>query len=315
MAQILVTGGEGYIGRHLCKLLNQQGHLPLSLDDLSRSHFNALRFGPFIKARVHDKPTLVQALREHKIQAVIHLAAFAYVEESTRRPHLYFENNINGLYWLLEAMKEAQVKRLVFSSSCAVYGKALTPVIDESHPTLPINPYGLSKLICEELITNTPEVNACSLRYFNVGGADPESELKEEHDPEPHILPNLIRAAKNNEPVTLFGKDHPTRDGTCIRDFIHVWDLARAHLNALEALLSKSPIRPTYNLGGERGHSLLELVKACEKLFSTKIPINWKPARRGDPPQLVASSQTFQNDFDWSPELSDLKTLIQTADL
>lgn len=316
MANILVTGAAGFIGSHVCKSLKQRGHTPIGYDDLSRGHLKAVKFGPFTKGRLHEFSKLRDTLIEHHVEAVIHLAAFAYVEESTRFPEIYFENNINGTYWLLEAMSASNTRKIVFSSSCAVYGEALTDQIDEDHPTRPINPYGLSKLLCEKLIENQRKLNdfqVCSLRYFNVAGADPEGELGEDHDPEPHIIPNLIRAGLYGREFTVHGTDYPTHDGSCIRDYIHVTDLAQAHVLAIEGVLNGQKLKSFYNLGNNKGISVLELVRFAENALNRNINVRTEKRRHGDPAKLIASSHAFQQDTGWIINLSDPETLLTSA--
>jgi UDP-glucose 4-epimerase len=314
LANVLVTGGAGFIGSHVCKALSLAGHGVVVVDDLSRGHSGAVRYGELVTGRVHDYPLLFNILRDRSVDAVIHLAAFAYVEESTRIPEVYFENNVNGTYWLLEAMLAAGVNQIVFSSSCAVYGEAIEAKIKESHPCRPINPYGLSKLMCEKMVQqqHSQGIESICLRYFNAAGADPEGELGEDHEPEPHIIPNLIRAALGGHGVSVFGLDYPTQDGSCVRDFIHVWDLAQAHVLALEQLLKrKTQGRTIYNLGTGRGHSLLELISATEEVCQLSLKWEGRDRRAGDPPRLVADASLFKQDFGWQPQLSDLKTMIQ----
>lgn len=316
MANILVTGGAGYIGSHTCKELASQGHTPVTLDNLSRGHQECVKWGPFVHGSIHDTPLVVNTLRSYKIKAVIHFAAYAYVSESVDHPQMYFDNNVKGSLLLFEAMRQAQVKNIVFSSSCATYGESQSHRISEDHPQKPINPYGLTKLMVENTLLEQQtlnHLNFISLRYFNAAGTDPEGELLEHHEPEPHILPNIIRAALTNTPVTLYGSDYPTPDGTCVRDFIHVSDLARAHNIALTALLTNKPTHPFYNLSNTRGFSLLELTNAVESYLQKDIQVNFAPRRHGDPARLVGSSDRFRNRFSWNPQHSDIKTLIETT--
>jgi UDP-glucose-4-epimerase GalE len=314
LANVLVTGGAGFIGSHVCKALSLAGHGVVVVDDLSRGRCGAVRYGELVTGRIHDYPLIFNILRDHAVDAVIHLAAFAYVEESTRIPEVYFENNVNGTYWLLEAMLAAGVNQIVFSSSCAVYGEAVEAKIKECHPCRPINPYGLSKLMCEKMVQQqrSQGIESICLRYFNATGADPEGELGEDHEPEPHIIPNLVRAALGEHSVSVFGLDYPTQDGSCVRDFIHVWDLAQAHVLALEQLLiGHRHERSIYNLGTGKGHSLLELIQETEE--ACQRPLKWEARgrRAGDPPELVADASLFEKDFNWQPQLSDIKTMIQ----
>jgi len=316
LANILVTGAAGFIGSHVCKALQKRGHIAIGFDDLSRGHLKAVKFGPFTKGRLHEFDKLKNTLIEYDVEAVIHLAAFAYVEESTRFPEIYFENNINGTYWLLEAMSASNTRNIVFSSSCAVYGEALTDQITEDHPTCPINPYGLSKLLCEKLIENQREINdfqTCSLRYFNVAGSDLEGELGENHEPEPHIIPNLIIAAMQGREFPIYGTDYPTHDGSCIRDYIHVWDLALAHVLSVEGLLNRQKLNSIYNLGNNRGISVLELVRFAEKNLNKEIRVKIERRRPGDPAKLIASSHAFQQDTGWKAKHSDPESLLSST--
>jgi UDP-arabinose 4-epimerase len=273
---ILVTGGAGYIGSHTSKLLKQSGHVPVVFDNLSNGWAEWVKFGPFAFGDIRNEEALFRALAGFQIDAVIHFAAKAYVEESTRLPEEYFDNNVAGTVALLKAMKRAGTKILVFSSSCATYGNATTPTLREDHPQVPTNPYGLSKLMCEKVISTVAPVvgiRFAMLRYFNVIGNDPEGEIFEKHVPETHVLPNLIGAAFTGGSFSLFGTDHDTPDGTAIRDYVHVMDLAQAHIRAIDMLASRE-----------------RLVNVVEK-----------PIRAGDPPRLVADDSFlgtwFQHEF------------------
>lgn len=276
-----------------------------------------MRYGPFYKIRIHDRPQLLKVLKNEKIAATIHLAAFALIEESIQSPDLYYENNVLGSEVLLSCLAEAGVAPLVFSSSCAVYGESLTPQINEDHPRHPINPYGLSKKLTEDHILELwqkGQINPILLRYFNAAGSDPEGELGEEHTPETHILPNLIRAALNNQPVKIYGQNYATPDGTCVRDFIHVCDLAAAHVIALKSLLEgKEPVLRVFNLGSMKGYSLLELVKEVSLRTGKDIKIQWHPPRAGDPARLVADSRRFQSQFHQLKPIYELKDMVLTA--
>ncbi len=299
---ILVTGGAGYIGSHTAKLLKKVGHTPIAFDNLSNGWAEWVKFGPFAYGDIRNEEALFQALNGFKVDAVIHFAAKAYVEESTRLPEEYFDNNVGGTVALLKAMKRAGTRRLVFSSSCATYGNAQTPTIREDHPHEPTNPYGLSKWQCEQVVAAVAPViglHFAALRYFNVVGNDPEGEIYEKHEPETHVLPNLIRAVETGGTFTLYGTDHPTPDGTAIRDYVYVMDLALAHIRALDVIASEE--RLISNVGRGQGVSVRELVTTVEEAVGAKVNVVEKPIRPGDPPELVADNtflkSWFQHDF------------------
>ncbi len=299
---ILVTGGAGYIGSHTSKLLKNAGHVPVAFDNLSNGWAEWVKFGPFAFGDIRDEEALYRALTGFKVEAVIHFAAKAYVEESTRLPELYFDNNVNGTISLLKAMKRAGTKLMVFSSSCATYGNAITPTIREDHPQQPTNPYGLSKLMCEQVISTVAPVlglRYAMLRYFNVIGNDPEGEIFERHEPETHVLPNLIKAAMSGGSFSLFGTNHATPDGTAIRDYVHVMDLGQAHIRAIAEIASRE--RLVSNVGTGEGVSVRKLVGIVEKELGLRVNVEKRPIRQGDPPQLVADdghlSTWFKHDF------------------
>jgi UDP-glucose-4-epimerase GalE len=299
LMNILVTGAAGYIGSHTSKLLKRAGHFPVAFDNLSNGWVEWVKFGPFAFGDIRDEEALYRALRGFKIDAVIHFAAKAYVEESTRLPEVYFDNNVNGTISLLKAMKRAGTKTLVFSSSCATYGNARTPNIREDHPQEPTNPYGLSKLMCEQVIAATAPVlglRYAMLRYFNVIGNDPEGEIFERHEPETHVLPNLIRAAMSGGAFSLFGTNHATPDGTAVRDYVHVMDLGQAHIRAIDELSKRE--RLVSNVGTGAGVSVRELLTIVEKELGLRINVEEKPIRPGDPPRLVADDANLRTWFD-----------------
>ncbi|MHC1726451.1 MAG: UDP-glucose 4-epimerase GalE [Syntrophobacteraceae bacterium] len=299
---ILVTGGAGYIGSHTSKLLKKAGHFPVVFDNLSNGWAQWVKFGPFAFGDIRNEEALYSALVGFKIDAVIHFAAKAYVEESTRLPEVYFDNNVHGTISLLKAMKRAGTKLLVFSSSCATYGNAKTPTIREDHSQEPTNPYGLSKLMCEQVISTAAPVfglRYAMLRYFNVIGNDPEGEIFERHEPETHVLPNLIKAAFSGGSFSLFGTNHDTPDGTAIRDYVHVMDLGQAHIKAIDMLSTRE--RLISNVGTGTGVSVRELVGVVEKELAIRVNVEEKPIRQGDPPKLVADDgflrTWFQHEF------------------
>ncbi len=316
MKKILVTGGAGYIGSHTCKALHRKGFLPVSYDNLCRGHRSAVRWGPLIEGDLHDHAKLTEVLKTENIDAVLHFAAFAYIQESVENPQMYFQNNVEGSILLFEAMAQAGVKKIIFSSTCATYGESKQALIDENHPQNPINPYGLSKLMVETILQKYKELGVmdfCALRYFNGAGADPELEIGETHNPEPHLIPSLIQKVLDGEPLTINGKSYPTADGTCVRDFIHVADLANAHVLALEALLEQRHQRSFYNLGSQQGYSLLEIAAAIGESLGTSPTLEFHPPRSGDPARLVGDAQRFKEEFHWQPKHSDLNTMIDTA--
>jgi UDP-arabinose 4-epimerase len=314
--RILVTGGAGYIGSHTCKLLKREGFEPICYDNLSRGHRELVKWGPLVEGDLFELDKLTQCLVDYDIQAVIHFAAFAYIKESVENPQLYFRNNLYGSLLLFEAMRRANVRNIVFSSTCAVYGDSIQEEISESTPPNPITPYGLSKKMVEEILLKYEknfDFNPCILRYFNAAGADPEGETGECHEPEPHILPTLLRKAIKEETFVINGDQFDTPDGTCIRDFIHVTDLSEAHILALKKLIHSRTDHKVYNLGSGKGYSLLELTKAVGRALGKNI--DWKigPARPGDAPWAVASSERFLNEFGWQPKNSTLDSMITTA--
>ena len=313
---ILVTGGAGYVGSHACKALASGGFRPVVYDNLSRGHEVAVRWGPFVKGDLHDGAKLVAALREHRISAVLHFAAFAYVGESVTDPGLYYQNNVGGTLSLLAAMREAEVGTIVFSSTCAVYGVPEALPIGESTPKAPLNPYGDTKLAIERALHwygGAYGLRHMALRYFNAAGADPEGEIGEDHEPETHLIPLVLRAALGTgQPVAIFGTDYPTPDGTAIRDYVHVSDLADAHVRAL-AHLAAGGDSGALNLGTGQGCSVREVIAAVERIGGRAVLRREAPRRPGDPPELVADPPASAARLGWRPRHSDLDTIIATA--
>jgi UDP-arabinose 4-epimerase len=313
---ILVAGGVGYIGSHTCKALARAGYRPVAYDNLSYGHREAVRWGPLVEGDLEDRALLADTLQRHRIGAVMHFAAFAYVGESMRRPGLYFRNNVANTLNLLEAMQAAGVSCLVFSSTCATYGVPERVPIDEANPQAPINPYGESKLMVERMLRWFAEAHGtryAALRYFNAAGADPEGEIGEDHDPETHLIPLVLDAAMGARPhIEIFGTDYPTPDGTAIRDYIHVQDLAEAHVLALDRLLAGAPPM-ALNLGTGRGHSVREVIAAVERVTGTRVPRRETARRPGDPAVLVADPRLAQEALGWRPALSDLDRIVFTA--
>jgi len=312
---VLVTGGAGYIGSHTCKALAHAGHTPVTYDNLSRGHHWAVKWGPLEEGDVRDRDRLLEVLRGYRPEAVIHFAAYAYVGESVERPLEYYDNNVNGSLALLEAMRTCGIDRLVFSSSCAVYGTPARLPIDEDQCLDPINPYGATKQMVEQVLADAAAaygLRSVSLRYFNAAGADPDGELGEEHDPEPHLIPRVLEAALTGTAVAINGDDYDTRDGTCERDYIHVCDLAEAHVRALDLLQSGRGAR-ALNLGTGTGHTVREIVAAAERITGRRIAARIGPRRPGDPAALVADGERARSQLRWTPRHSDLDTILSTS--
>lgn len=316
MKNILVVGGAGYIGSHMCKHLSRNGYLPIVLDNLSRGHEKAARWGPFIEGSISDRNILKRVFSEHRIDAVMHYAAFCYVGESVIDPSMYYQNNLADTICLLSEMVEAEIKKIVFSSSCAVYGEPEEIPIMENHPQNPVNPYGRTKYMVEQVLDDfgyAYGVESVSLRYFNAAGADPEGELGEDHNPETHLIPLTIQAAAGKrEEIRIYGNDYPTRDGTCIRDYIHVEDLAESHLRALKRLLSGKG-GGTYNLGNGQGYSVREVIDITKRITGKQIKDRVVDRRDGDPAVLVGSSDKATHELGWIPRFPDLESIVKTA--
>jgi UDP-glucose-4-epimerase GalE len=313
---ILVTGGAGYIGSHACKALAGAGFRPVAYDSLVNGHREAVRWGPLVEADLADTDRLGDTLKRYEIAAVLHFAAFAYVGESVTRPELYFRNNVANSLGLLECMRAQGVGRIVFSSTCATYGVPEAVPIPEGAPQRPVNPYGESKLMVERMLHwfgTAHGMTHAVLRYFNAAGADPEGLIGEDHRPETHLIPLILEAALGERAqVDIFGTDYATPDGTAVRDFIHVEDLAAAHVRALELLL-KGGLSITVNLGTGRGHSVREVIAAAERITGRRIARREAPRRPGDPPVLVADPSRARELLGWEPRLSDLDTIVETA--
>jgi len=318
MAQtVLVTGGAGYIGSHACKALARAGHVPVVYDNLSRGYPEAVRWGPLVEGDLADRDRLVDTLGAQRINAVMHFAAFAYVGESVGDPALYYRNNLGGSLSLLDAMREAGVGTIVFSSTCATYGIPAIVPIAETTPQAPVNPYGETKLAIERALHwygAAYGIRSIALRYFNAAGADPEGEIGERHEPETHLIPLVVRAALGQRgQVEIYGTDYPTPDGTAIRDYIHVQDLAEAHVLALDRLAAGHACAAALNLGTGTGHSVREIVAAVERASGRAVPYRDAPRRAGDPPALVADARLAGEQLGWRPSLSDLDTIVGTA--
>jgi UDP-arabinose 4-epimerase len=313
---VFVTGGAGYIGSQVCKALAREGHTPVAFDNLSTGHREAVKWGPLVVGDLADASGLRAALTDSRAQAVMHFAASAYVGASMGDPRGYYANNVvNGLN-LLNVMLDVGVRTLVFSSSCAVFGDQRGELLDESHPQLPVNPYGETKRAFEQALHwygTAYGLRSVALRYFNAAGADPDGELGENHDPESHLIPIVLDVAMGRRPhVEIFGSDYPTPDGTAVRDYVHVVDLASAHLLALEHLASGGESLKL-NLGTGRGQSVSEVVAGARRVTGAEIPVRLSPRREGDPPRLVADGRAARKRLGWQVKCSDLETILQTA--
>jgi UDP-glucose-4-epimerase GalE len=313
---VLVTGGAGYIGSHTAKILAQAGFQPVVVDNLQRGHREAVRWGPLIEADLSDRNALDRIFTEYPIEAVLHFAAFAYVGESMQFPDLYFRNNLVNTLGLLEAMRARGVRQIVFSSTCATYGNPVQIPITEEHPQQPVNPYGESKLMVERLLYWWGCIHGLrwvALRYFNAAGADPQGELGENHAPETHLIPLAISAAMElSKALEIYGTDYDTPDGTAIRDYLHVTDLAVAHLAALR-YLEGGGTSTAFNLGTGRGHSVREVTSMVERVSGRKVPIRESGRRSGDPACLIADAAKARELLKWLPEHSTLDEIVQTA--
>jgi UDP-glucose-4-epimerase GalE len=314
--RILVTGGAGYIGSHTAKLLATAGHDPVVFDDMSQGHDWAVKWGPLERGSLSDPVRLAEVFAARKVDAVVHFAAHALVGESMTDPAKYFRNNTVGTLNLLNAMHTAGVGTIVFSSTCATYGDPVRVPIDETHPQAPVNPYGESKLMVEKFLRWYGEVYGLrwmALRYFNAAGADPDGEIGEDHDPESHLIPLVIGAAQGlRPPVKIFGTDYPTPDGTAVRDYVHVMDLASAHLAALDRLGAGTPSQ-AINLGTGRGHSVREVVETVARTGGRPVPAIESSRRAGDPPELVAAPDRARDVLGWTCRYASLETIVQHA--
>jgi len=312
---ILVTGGAGYVGSHTILSLAEADHTVVTVDNLSSGHRQAVFAGRFVEVDLGDRELLRRLFKDFPIEAVIHFAAFCYVGESVTSPEKYFNNNlVNGLN-LINAMLEAGVEKLIFSSSCAVYGAPQEIPIPETHPKKPVSPYGMTKHFFEEVLNSYDAAHGLkyvSLRYFNAAGADPQGRIGESHDPETHLIPLALRTALGHQSeIKIFGANYPTPDGTCIRDYVHVCDLAEAHVLALDYLLSGSK-SICLNLGAGKGHSVREVVERCREISQRPISSRDVGPRPGDPPELVSSGDKARQILNWKPRHS-LTEIVSTA--
>ncbi len=313
---VLVVGGAGYIGSHMVKYLLRQGCDVVTYDNLSTGYRDAVLGGEFVLGDLADKAALEDLFSTHSFDGVVHFASFIQVGESVKEPAKYYENNVTNTLNLLNAMVKHEVKRFIFSSTAAVYGEPQYVPIDEAHPKQPINPYGKTKWMVEQILQdydNAYGLKSIALRYFNAAGADPEGELGERHEPETHLIPLVLQAASGRRPhISVFGRDYDTPDGTCIRDYIHVADLADAHWLALQKLLGGSD-SAAYNLGNGNGFSVQAVINAAREVTGRDIAVEDSPRRDGDPARLVANSLAARNALNWLPVRHDLDTIIQDA--
>ncbi len=312
---VLVTGGAGYIGSHAARALNAAGHRVVVFDNLTAGHREAVRYGEFVEGDVADVHAVRSALRSHDVSAVMHFAAYLDVGESVRDPTRYYRNNVVGALGVLEAMVTESVNYFVFSSTCATYGEPIETPISETHPQQPINSYGETKLAIERALPHFERAHNLrwvALRYFNAAGADPSGEIGEDHSPEIHLIPRAIMASTGAAALQVYGDDYPTPDGTCLRDYIHVTDLADAHVRALEALVETSR-SGVYNLGSGHPHSVREVIDAVARVMERPVPWTLAPRRPGDPAVLYAAPHKAQTELHWKPRCSDLDSIVRTA--
>lgn len=313
---VLVTGGAGYIGSHACKALARAGYLPVTYDSLVYGHEWAVKWGPLERGDILDQARLGDVIAAYKPSAIMHFAAFAYVGESVTDPGKYYRNNVAGSLNLLEAARDHGIDQFVFSSTCATYGVPDRLPITEGTPQQPINPYGASKLMVERMLVDfgtAHGLRSIALRYFNAAGADPDNEIGEDHDPETHLIPLILDAANGRRPhITVFGTDYDTADGSCVRDYIHVSDLANAHVCALQALEGGHP-SDVFNLGNGRGFSVLEVIEAAERASDLQVPITLGARRAGDPAALVSDATKAREVLGWEPQIRVLDDIVRTA--
>jgi len=306
---ILVTGGAGYIGSHACKALAKAGYTPITYDNLVYGHESVVKWGPFEQGDILDRNRLDEVIKQYQPTAIMHFAAYAYVGESVDHPGKYYRNNVTGSLTLLETMRDHNIQNFIFSSTCATYGEPEQIPMTEAHKQAPINPY-------EQMLSDfdvAHNLKSVSLRYFNAAGADPEGETGEDHDPETHLIPLVLDAAADKRPsITIFGDDYDTPDGTCIRDYIHVTDLADAHVKAL-TYLEQGGQTTAYNLGNGKGFSVKEVIETAKKITGKDIPVIIGKRRPGDPPSLVGDAARIRKELNWSPEYAELETIIETA--
>lgn len=313
---ILVAGGAGYIGSHMALYLLEKGYTPIIYDNLSEGHKEAVLGGMFVKGDIQDEAKLTEVLQTYNVSAVMHFAAHCYVGESVTDPEKYYSNNVFNTFSLLNTMRKCKIDKFIFSSSCATYGIPQKLPLTEDHPQNPINPYGNTKLVVEKILADyekSYDFHSVSLRYFNAAGADLKGRIGEAHDPETHLIPNVINKALGKiDKLSIFGNDYPTPDGTCVRDYIHILDLAQAHFLALEQLFAGKKT-DFYNLGNGKGYSNKEVIETVEKIAGKKIDFEYLEKREGDPPILVGSSEKAISELGWKPQFADINKIIETA--
>jgi UDP-glucose 4-epimerase len=313
--RILVTGGAGYVGSHCLRRLLKSGHEVVVYDNLYQGHAAAVPPGLLVQGDLSDQPKLAALMEDRRIDAVMHFAALALVGESVQKPELYYRNNVLGSFHLLDAMRETGVRKIVFSSTTATYGTPERMPIAETTPQQPINPYGFSKLVVERMLEDFAAAHGfgfAALRYFNAAGAAEDGSIGEDHTPESHLIPIVLQVALGQRPsISVFGEDYPTPDGTCVRDYVHVEDLATAHLAALERLQPGKGIK--VNLGSGRGYSVREVIEACRKITGHAIPAASAPRRAGDPPELIADARLARELLGWTPRYTTIESIVETA--
>lgn len=314
--KVLVTGGAGYIGSHMVQMLREHQIDVVTLDNLSNGYREAVVGGEFVQGDVADAELLTRLCARHEFDAVLHFAAFIQVGESVVDPAKYYRNNLQGTLSLLDVIVAAGIKRFVFSSTAAIFGEPTYTPIDERHPQVPINPYGLSKWMVEQVLADYDRaygLKSIALRYFNAAGADPEGRLGERHEPETHLIPLVLQAASGRRPsITIFGTDYPTVDGTCVRDYIHIVDLCQAHMRALDRMRARGK-SDAFNLGNGLGFTIREVIAAAERVTGRSIPVTVAARRVGDPAVLLADSSRAVDELGWRPKYQDLDTIIAHA--
>lgn len=311
-----MTGGAGYIGSHVCKALARDGFQPVVYDNLSRGHEWAVRWGVLERGDILDREHLASVIVRHRPEIVVHCAAFAYVQESMQNPAMYYENNVLGSLRLLEAMRDTGLNRIVFSSTCATYGIARAPRVIEDHEQNPVSVYGKTKKVVEQMLGDFDQAHGIRhiiLRYFNAAGADADGEIGESHDPEPHIVPSVLETAAGRRPeIVINGGDYETEDGTCVRDFIHVSDIADAHVLACQHLL-RNHGSDVFNLGAQSGYSLKQIIKTASAVTGRTIPYVVRDRRPGDPPSVICDAGKAMRVLGWSPKSSGLESMLDSA--
>lgn len=314
--EILVVGGAGYIGSHMVKMLANAGHDVITLDNLSNGYRDAVKYGEFVEGDISDFALLDKLFSKHTFDGVMHFASYIQVGESIERPSIYYRNNVCNTQILLDAMLEHGIRSFIFSSTAATFGEPEYTPIDEVHPQKPINPYGRSKLMVEQILRDYDHaygLKSVSLRYFNAAGADPEGELGERHIPETHLIPLVLQAASGRRDcITVFGTDYDTEDGTCVRDYIHINDLCSAHLLGLEHLVAGGDSR-AYNMGNGQGYSIKQVINVAKQVTGNDFAVQTGERRSGDPARLVADSSLLQKELGWKPEHTDLESIIRHA--